>query len=1096
MNSSKGIAGSTNFVSPCYAKYVGRVGALAVALGVGVALASSAPVAHAEGDTSAEGGTGGEVGAPGAPALKGSRSLLPTRADSTRGLLDIPRGLGPQEPRFVKDSLGVVVRGMDAARKAQEQTQERFERKLAAGTGERKFRRLKEKVETAPEVLGAIESKEMTGTFEKLVPIRAEADTVLQLGARAITSWRGRSPNLPARPERASLEGLTSGGPAAAVIKSLPLAQLRQRPTEFVSAFTGSTAIQGSKSAAFSTLDTDEEARVTIALAGDPPAPAPVPRVRSLVLGVLGAFGFDPTPGTVNNPILELLWGAYRRVESAVGNEAPTVGTPTVAAELDQNGYVVGDLGFTDYDGDSLTYTVDNDAVTIYDDGTFVYKPPQDWDGTTALTDTFTVTASDDNGFHLHGLRGIFGGGHTTSATYTVTIAATQPSIQDPVPVPVKEGTKPHGAPQYDPATGNTYVLSVPTPTEENPSPSTFYVNVVNSQNEVEAVELQGQPDQLLVSNGAVYVAWHSTDETGATTYSVTTIGSNGQPTVVAMPGPPAGSSHLYLGKDGTVYYVSDVPAPEPEEQFAGRMTTFSVWNPTGTTVVTVLRPNGSPTVIELPGGSAQDLVVDLDSGRAYQTTYGYESRTDESGNTYDVLVTHVSAIAADGTYDTQTYDGTPVLDRGLVLAPDGKAYQTIASYDENGQPQTWVVTITNGVQTSSGPLAGMASDGVKVGTDGAVYLYTTTYDPAAGQQTHLHRADDGTFATLASAPGYSPYSGLAPFSQNGSVYLLTNDGYTTYLTVTGDQTYEMPGEASVMSVNSAGTVLVYARESVYDEVTDTYAETHYLHVIQNGAVTTTELDVPDGTQGIPSFSRQGADGAAYLTLTKFLDLENPDAEPKTLLVVAYPDGTFRQEEFDGWTNTAAVVAANGTAYQPIVMIDDLSDVSTVHTRIYVIKQGQDPTYITVNGATAQFDPIVSDDAGRLYVTSSIYAGDLQQPDPSQFSVQITVLDPDGTHTVISGLPGGAFTGVTIAPDGTVYQTTIGFTPEGSLDGTYVTVIRPDGSSHTGAEMGGVPIGLTTADFTRLGVYFLNGKAYMTTTSGTWVVGSYPLVEV
>jgi VCBS repeat-containing protein len=47
--------------------------------------------------------------------------------------------------------------------------------------------------------------------------------------------------------------------------------------------------------------------------------------------------------------------------------------------------------------------------------------------------DTFTVTASDATGLHWHGLEGLFGGGHTSAASYRIAIAdIDQPPVADP----------------------------------------------------------------------------------------------------------------------------------------------------------------------------------------------------------------------------------------------------------------------------------------------------------------------------------------------------------------------------------------------------------------------------------------------------------------------------------------------------------------------------------------------------------------------------------------------------------------------------------------------------------------------------------------
>lgn len=112
-------------------------------------------------------------------------------------------------------------------------------------------------------------------------------------------------------------------------------------------------------------------------------------------------------------------------------------------------------LTAADADGRALTYRVHGSTggtgtaagtLTISGD-TATYTPPADWDGETAYTVTFSVTASDQrDGFHIHGLSGLiynltFGllgrAGHSAATTVTVDVrAASTPPGPDPEPEP------------------------------------------------------------------------------------------------------------------------------------------------------------------------------------------------------------------------------------------------------------------------------------------------------------------------------------------------------------------------------------------------------------------------------------------------------------------------------------------------------------------------------------------------------------------------------------------------------------------------------------------------------------------------------------
>jgi len=142
------------------------------------------------------------------------------------------------------------------------------------------------------------------------------------------------------------------------------------------------------------------------------------------------------------------------------------------------------ELGAEDADTDTLIYTIDGKATgTGTASGTLnitgesaTYTPPAGWDGATAYTDTFTVTASDDDGgFHIHGLSGLlynltFGligdPGHTAASTVTVTALGVPTPPQPPAPEPEPEPPAPEPpAPEPEPEP------PAPEPEPEPPAP-------------------------------------------------------------------------------------------------------------------------------------------------------------------------------------------------------------------------------------------------------------------------------------------------------------------------------------------------------------------------------------------------------------------------------------------------------------------------------------------------------------------------------------------------------------------------------------------------------------------------------------------------
>ncbi len=104
------------------------------------------------------------------------------------------------------------------------------------------------------------------------------------------------------------------------------------------------------------------------------------------------------------------LWVGVRKFRYTFFNAAPTL-APTVGDPDPYTGIVDGHLGAADADGDVLSYTVTtaptNGQLLIHDDGTYTYIPNADI-AATGGADTFTVAVTDQNDAnptHYHPLR-------------------------------------------------------------------------------------------------------------------------------------------------------------------------------------------------------------------------------------------------------------------------------------------------------------------------------------------------------------------------------------------------------------------------------------------------------------------------------------------------------------------------------------------------------------------------------------------------------------------------------------------------------------------------------------------------------------------
>ncbi|GAS99110.1 outer membrane adhesin like protein [Mycolicibacterium canariasense] len=156
------------------------------------------------------------------------------------------------------------------------------------------------------------------------------------------------------------------------------------------------------------------------------PAPSrPSSPLRTFVLNALGAFGFNPEPGHTNNPVLQAIWNGYRKLEAIFDNTAPDIDAVRIlGTRWTDDGYVAVDLAVdvSDYDGDPIsTSTITGVAFTKNLDGTFTYLATPGYSG----TDTVYIGATD-SGNHYHQGTTIFDytGNHTRVAAIAITVIA------------------------------------------------------------------------------------------------------------------------------------------------------------------------------------------------------------------------------------------------------------------------------------------------------------------------------------------------------------------------------------------------------------------------------------------------------------------------------------------------------------------------------------------------------------------------------------------------------------------------------------------------------------------------------------------------
>ncbi|RDH75849.1 hypothetical protein DVS77_24255 [Mycolicibacterium moriokaense] len=406
-----------------YAKHVGRVGALAVALGIGAAVATTPGVAWAtdgEGDNpgveAPSDPGGGSVADPGTATVAGKQDpgvLIRKRLEHAAD--DLRDGIRKAVTGVVRSSGGAIT----------------STRRSGSDPGNGNVRPAPIEDDRAP--------------LDKPQPPKDEPKPtafVANSSANEVPSfsaprWRAPQAQLRVRP----------------ALKPVPKAiddvnDVLKQSINQVTVTRSTTGTNPAAQQAFSTLDAtdvEEQPQVRNGFV------APIAIMTGVLNAAITPF-LDPTPGqpAPQNPVLWAVLGWVRRQiqDSPFGkvvlNRSPEITTPLVVENSDGTFTITPSPDDYDPDGDALTYTaVDGQYGTVTPNGTggFTYTPGDDFGG----TDTITLTASDAGAYpHIHGLAGLFGqgGAHTDSVTVNIVAEPTDdgPVVEQP-PTPNDDGT-------------------------------------------------------------------------------------------------------------------------------------------------------------------------------------------------------------------------------------------------------------------------------------------------------------------------------------------------------------------------------------------------------------------------------------------------------------------------------------------------------------------------------------------------------------------------------------------------------------------------------------------------------------------------------
>ncbi|HJT91311.1 MAG TPA: beta-propeller fold lactonase family protein, partial [Mycobacterium sp.] len=636
------------------ANYIGRVGALAVALGIGTAVVTTPWVAVAE------------------PSADASS---PTGSTST----DDPK------PEAAEDSS----RDANATAGTADAGEPTDEDPDSGNSGDESA------TPQAPEP-AAVEDTELETEPAPTTPEQPPVSNRVAPPPATVAAALTESSNndSPAQPQSVSVDLPEAADPGA-------VASTRGADDLHVPAITVSvTSARSTAPAVPTAVPTTAVSAQLVPAAQALPAPAsPVSVVTGLVSGLLAWVGLSPGLSTAPAAPAQapLLWGLLawvrREVERTMFNKTPTTAYNPAENSQSVDGVITGDLNAVDADGDPLSFIVSqapqNGTVVVNTDGTFVYTPSAQL-AATGGTDVFTVKV-EDQGSHFHGIGAFFqpDSGHSTTATVAVTVT----------PMSIAVGNSPNGV-AVSPDGSTVYVTNFG---DLSSGGNTVSVIDAATTTVVATITVGGNPANVAVSpNGATAYVTNLDDGTvsviDTATNSVTaTIVVGDLPDGVAVS--PDGA-HVYVtnADDDTVSIIDAATNVVTDTVTVGENPRTVAVSPEGTRVYVTNADGASVSVIntatnavttigvgELPLGVA----VSPDSTRVYVT-----NAADDTVSVIDAATRTVIATVTVGDFPG-----------GVAVSSDGAhVYVANIGDDTVSVIDTATNTVTTAIPVGDGP--------------------------------------------------------------------------------------------------------------------------------------------------------------------------------------------------------------------------------------------------------------------------------------------------------------------------------------------------------------------------------------------------------
>lgn len=803
------------------------------------------------------------------------------------------------------------------------------------------------------------------------------ASETLSESPLAIRSARGTSEATKKKKAAAAAISAPSAGSSAPVTSSADLQEERQPTSARAQAAPDVPAVTAPTPLHNSTIHSamaPELTPISVVLA------IPIRIVDAVVGALLTPFLGLAGPGAPAPPTLwAMLAWARQELHRTFFNRAPHLAaSPTDVEQVDD--IVTGTVVGTDPDGDSIDYSVTpsttkGGTVTIDGAGKFTYVAPAGWNGTDALTDTFTVSAADQ-GFHLHGLLGLFNRGHSAERVVTVQLIGGVAGVTETIPVAPPQGWKSPRAwvgPRGTVATTQQFGSG----TVDSP----FSTQIL--------VQAPGRPPVTATAAGVVYGGGPLIADDGTvhlttvvynpvnftiTDFTVTTLqpGKNlvqwtvpggtpiGGPTLTA-----AGDFMLTAATGGgapedtqtTVTIISDgerrevlrIEGATQDQANVGADGTIALTatNAAGGTTIGVLRPGADAEYLEL-SGAPQGAVTIADDGTLIFTTAGAAGFAARAASTTTLWVWR-----AGGQAQAITPVGTVVQ---VVTGAGGTvAYVTSTGSGAVDDPVTTTVTVlrpgsSDQVSTVVGTLVGS----VVAGADGTVAFHTHTGPSNAfvSDMTVTIMRRTGPVETMAKTSNAS-YRVSPAVGPDGTVASMWgNDGMTIAVFRPGQApiVVSYPGGISIApTIGSDGTVAFIVGESA-----PTGEQYSQIVVLRPGKATLTAGTIGSGWGGLTVTG----DGTVVATTRVDRNL--------SYITVLRADGTYLIVPAPGLVSNPAQVGPDGVIYLP-------TDVDGTSVNVTIVNTANRSVTLNLPGRASGFS-IRGNGGGTDFVTVSLDA--------------------------------------------------------------------------------------------------------------------------